>query len=387
MTLLNHLIRLCKLSALSLMFSCSLPALLAAPLNTNNAHLASTEQEQRIWLEEQKLELKLLKTDALFIHQATTDYLQSVINRIYPKYKRQIKIKLLNDPKLNAFALANGSIYFNIGLLARLDNEAQLATVLAHEGAHFIHKHALKFRKKLKSTTKEIALSTGYKTTVKTSLDLLSGYSREQEREADVYAFHSIKKAGYDIRQSPYTFQKLLAEAKANQQQQSSFFSSHPKLTERINSYQQLIQQHYKTTNKQEKKARIAQALFLQKTQALRLADLKSNLSYGRYNSLILILENPANHYKYPSFAHYYLGEAYRLRAATGDQTRSYLAYRTAIKKSPNFPHSYRALGVYYMKQKNYKKARHSFSKFLSLAPGDKEADYVKYYLKTMPNN
>jgi predicted Zn-dependent protease len=34
----------------------------------------------------------------------------------------------------------DGGIYVNVGLLARFENEAQLATVLAHEGTHFTHR-------------------------------------------------------------------------------------------------------------------------------------------------------------------------------------------------------------------------------------------------------
>ncbi len=50
------------------------------------------------------------------------------------------KVKVVKDPFLNAFALPDGSIYFHTGLLARMENEAQLATVLGHEIAHFINR-------------------------------------------------------------------------------------------------------------------------------------------------------------------------------------------------------------------------------------------------------
>ena len=43
---------------------------------------------------------------------------------------------------INAFALPNGSIYVNTGLLAILDNESELASVIGHEITHVMHRHA-----------------------------------------------------------------------------------------------------------------------------------------------------------------------------------------------------------------------------------------------------
>jgi predicted Zn-dependent protease len=50
------------------------------------------------------------------------------------------RVYLIRDPSPAAFSLADGQIYIHTGLLARLENEAQLAAVLAHE-AHHIAAH------------------------------------------------------------------------------------------------------------------------------------------------------------------------------------------------------------------------------------------------------
>jgi predicted Zn-dependent protease len=52
------------------------------------------------------------------------------------------KFRILRDPMVNAFALPNGSIYVNTGLLALLENEAQLAAILSHEITHVTMRHA-----------------------------------------------------------------------------------------------------------------------------------------------------------------------------------------------------------------------------------------------------
>ncbi len=52
--------------------------------------------------------------------------------------------RVLDSPVVNAFALPGGYIYVTRGLLAHLDNEAQLAVVLGHEIGHVVGRHASK---------------------------------------------------------------------------------------------------------------------------------------------------------------------------------------------------------------------------------------------------
>ena len=52
------------------------------------------------------------------------------------------RFRVMNEPLPNAFALANGSIYVTTGLLSLLENEAQLASVLAHEETHVLNRCA-----------------------------------------------------------------------------------------------------------------------------------------------------------------------------------------------------------------------------------------------------
>jgi hypothetical protein len=53
----------------------------------------------------------------------------------------RFNFSIIADPSLNAFALPDGTVVVHTGLLAALENEAQLATVLGHEIAHVTHRH------------------------------------------------------------------------------------------------------------------------------------------------------------------------------------------------------------------------------------------------------
>src|SRR5207237_10316308 len=52
------------------------------------------------------------------------------------------KVTILNSPAINAFALPNGQLYVTRGLLALASDGAELASVLSHEMAHVIARHA-----------------------------------------------------------------------------------------------------------------------------------------------------------------------------------------------------------------------------------------------------
>jgi len=337
-------------------------------------------EEKTLWNEAEKIDVILGKNDSIFTDNQSTLYVQSIIDKVYPEFKGKMKVKILNDPSLNAFALPNGSMYFNLGLLARLDNEAQLATILAHEGAHFIHKHSLKHRRKLKSTSAFAVMIGAGSSAVEISSQYISGFSRDLEREADRYAFSQMMKAGYDIRQTPFAFKKLLADAKANKVERPVFYASHPKLINRIMSYQALIKEH------KSRSGLVGKNRYLKNTKLMRVADLKVNLDHGQYNSLILILERKYSNSKYPRYVKYYLGEAYRQRDLKGDKQKSFKAYLQAISSAPNYAPSYRAVGIYYMKKRKFAKASAAFQTFLKLAPNHKDAAYVQQYLQNIRN-
>ena len=56
----------------------------------------------------------------------------------------KFEIYITTDPFMNAHAYPDGGIFITTGLLARLENEAQLAAILAHEMAHALGRDALR---------------------------------------------------------------------------------------------------------------------------------------------------------------------------------------------------------------------------------------------------
>ena len=77
--------------------------------------------------------------------EVTVAYLNRVGKSLLPRGLKLENVswnfRALRDPQPNAFALPNGSIYISTGLLALMDNESQLAAVLAHELTHVLRRH------------------------------------------------------------------------------------------------------------------------------------------------------------------------------------------------------------------------------------------------------
>jgi predicted Zn-dependent protease len=112
---------------------------------------------------------------------------------------------LLDSPDINAFALPGGFIYVNRGLLAYLDSEAELAGVLAHEVGHITENHH--GRRRTQQVTSQVtavaaAILTGsgevYDAASMYGAELISGFGRDMELEADSAGAEFMHRAGYD---------------------------------------------------------------------------------------------------------------------------------------------------------------------------------------------
>ncbi|MCR9066814.1 MAG: M48 family metallopeptidase, partial [Cytophagales bacterium] len=94
----------------------------------------------------------------------------------------------------NAFAWRDGSIFINIGLLRYLENEAQLAYIMAHEIQHYQKEHALmQFKKK-----KDLESIFNRQSELDAFMEQMK-YSRTHELEADAEGFELYSQSDYSL--------------------------------------------------------------------------------------------------------------------------------------------------------------------------------------------
>jgi predicted Zn-dependent protease len=158
------------------------------------------------------------------------------------------KFRALRDPEPNAFALPNGSIYVTTGLLALFDNESQLAAIIAHELTHVMRRHTYMQNRsnRKKFLTMNVIAIVGSVTPgmVGTAISLaaaispfivmsmISGYSRDLEREADHRAVDMMISAEYPPEEAINVMKLLSKDIEG--EQIKLFYNDHPELQERV---------------------------------------------------------------------------------------------------------------------------------------------------------
>lgn len=73
--------------------------------------------------------------------------------------KFNYEFTVIEDPDPNAFSLPGGQIFINTGLLKMVDNDDELAGVIAHEIAHSAHHHVAKLTSQQSQIDKYVALA------------------------------------------------------------------------------------------------------------------------------------------------------------------------------------------------------------------------------------
>jgi tetratricopeptide (TPR) repeat protein len=182
-------------------------------------------------------------------------YIDAVGNRVLggrpvPE-KVTYRFLVLSNPMVNAFALANGSVYITTGLLALLENEAQLAGVLGCLAAHIYERHPyLENRSNRKKTAASeiiaaaatfvpggyaswLAATVGLNVSDLLIVESIYGYSRELESQADRDGLAAMTAAGYDPHAMADAFELLDQNSTLEYEPHPTFYHDHPKLKKR----------------------------------------------------------------------------------------------------------------------------------------------------------
>ena len=140
----------------------------------------------------------------------TSRTLQAFVDRVGQKVAKESNLPgpfhffVLDDPVPNAHAISSGYVFVTRGLLALIDDEAELAAAFGHELGHIEKKHAAK-RERVRRDVTDAAVNAAVvsgsvtvgKSVAREGLLALRRYSRDQELEADRLGVSYIMRAGY----------------------------------------------------------------------------------------------------------------------------------------------------------------------------------------------
>ncbi|WQG98502.1 M48 family metalloprotease [Rhodopseudomonas palustris] len=182
---------------------------------------------------------------------ATVDRLVAASDRPDLTYK----VTILNSGAVNAFALPTGQLYVTRGLVALASDTSELSSVLSHEMAHVLAKHAAiredQARQAALVTRVVTDMGTDPEMTAlalaKTKLSMAS-FSRQQELEADGIGVGISARAQFD----PFGASRFLTAMERNAALKASrgdprsqdFLASHPATPERVRNAQNNARQY-----------------------------------------------------------------------------------------------------------------------------------------------
>jgi beta-barrel assembly-enhancing protease len=352
------------------------------------------------------------------------------------------RFRAVRDLDVNAFAMPNGSIYVNSGLIARMENEAQLAGVLAHEVTHVTNRHSYlayrSYRKKMVAIDIMVAAASaasyagvnyGIVQGMGNLLPMIVvstifGYSRELEHEADVYAVNTINLQGYDLREFSRGFELLRKGPEVDLSKEPVFWASHPKLAERVRfvaAQAELLQPKSGTW-------RIERAGYRQNTRNAIRHNAGLAIVLGRPRTAVataqrLIAEEPDNAENLVL-----LGDAYRtlgartplpdddeLSDSSKNEARKRMrkmtiaeydkalladphgaehweanvvlseeAFHKALVMDPANANAHRGLGFLFERKERHADAIEQFKKYLDLAPTAKDARQIRMHIESL---
>jgi beta-barrel assembly-enhancing protease len=206
------------------------------------------EDEQSLWMQMTEIEGKMKNSDFLINDPKLNTYIRSVLCRVVGQGRcAASRIYIVRTPHFNAAMAPNGMMMVWSGLLLRAKNEAELASVLAHEFSHFERRHSLQSFRDLRAKSDALTwLSMVPAIGMIGQLDVVGSvfaFSRDMERQADLMALKYLVESGYDPMAASDIWEHLRAEmdavAKAKKQQSQKdrgggFFSTHPATGERM---------------------------------------------------------------------------------------------------------------------------------------------------------
>ena len=197
---------------------------------------------------------EITATTGIYKDEKLQNYITTLGNQIVAQTEmagEEFTFTLLDSPALNAFATKGNHVYINRGLLAYVNNEAQLVSVLAHEIGHITKGH-IQGQQGISNGAKVLATIAAalsgsnevYEAGMAYANSLVKGYGRRNELQADEAGAEYMAKLGYDPQQMiemlslMKDYESLLKQRArsrgASQQTYHGIFSTHPRNDSRL---------------------------------------------------------------------------------------------------------------------------------------------------------
>jgi beta-barrel assembly-enhancing protease len=405
--------------------SCAPPqTVTSVPMRSDKLFEPDTD-EVSLWTGAEREEEQIAKTLKFYDDPLLAEYLAKIGDKLASgdagdAGRPAFTFAVLRDSTLSLFAMPNGRVYVHTGLLARLDNEAQLAMMLGHEMTHVTKRHALRFVRAARDTqvlfpvpTTAVSIGVAAASSIAASDDhvgaaalsptanlllgrglrlavlaAIRGYGRDLEREADAGGMARLVQAGYDPREAVKVFELLGKESQDRGSLETFFFGNPSRLAECVEDTTQLIQAQYAGAASVPDRVTSTEEFGLRMRAVVR-ENARLDIQAGRFALAAEQLERVLAVTLNDPIAQLYYGDLYRLQsqrsrdvADKADKERKALErYQHAAELDPSYPDPFRQLGLLYYQQRDNVQAREAFARYLALQPDAPDAPRIRAYL------
>jgi beta-barrel assembly-enhancing protease len=397
---------------------CLMCAALRAPaevLSTNLQPLMGPDyvpldaDEKGLWQGFERLEEDLAESDLLLRAPEIQEYTVSIVERLMGRPAKDLRVYIVHDASFNASMAPNGMMLVHTGFLARIQSEAQCASVLGHEAGHYFRKHSVD-QWRNQRTKGAVMAFVGAGANAVAGYSALQGYdgqswidlanaindalvmsiysfSRAQESEADAYGVGLMVKAGYSPHSAAEVWGQLIEERRATAQQRGrkykdnarSAYSTHPPSEDRMRDLAE--------TAAEAERRGLVQTAFAGRSEWRAIlaphlpALLEEQVKLNNPGASKYLIDNHARE-GWNGVLRFYEGEVYRLRNDPGDPDLAAGCYAAAVQFPDAPPEAWRAHGYALVKMNRREEGRQSLSRYLELRPDSKDAAMVRFALQ-----
>lgn len=357
----------------------------------------SDTDEAGIWMMVDRSEDRT-KTSGGRVHDpALNKYVRDIVCELSGPYCRDVRVYIARVPHFNASMSPNGMMVVWTGLLLRVRNEAQLATVLGHEIGHYLRRHGIQRFRRIRDTYGFLTFMSMGMAMVGIPLvtDIaaiaaaggLSSFSRENESEADAIGLQRIAKAGYDPREAAIVWRNIVEESKHSEKERKFdfFLSSHPRPEDRqkeLEARAEAVLETDGSTRGNRHTERFRAAIAPWRDRLLR--DEMRRREYKRSLGLMdMLIEDGFR----VGELRYFKGEIYRLRddEEQKDRQAAMREYDASLKIGGYPVDIHKSIGLLKLRMDRRVQAAESFQRYLSLRPDAPERDFILSLIK--PSN
>jgi len=295
-----------------------------------------------------------------------------------PRQPFRYQFYIVKQNVYNAFATPAGHIFINSGLLEALENEEELAGILAHEIAHVVSRHI--------SQNVDRSPKIGLATLAGIAAGILIGgggsaalgnavvvgsmaagqsaslaFSREDELQADQLAFDYLNRAGYSSMGLLTSLQKMRDKQWFGSDQIPDYLMTHPASEERMG----YIDTHVASNPLPEINHRPMDE------DEFRFVRTTLSGKYGNGENALAAFDSQLKAFPGDTIALYGKGLAL---AQLGDYRNSVIYLKRALEKDALNPVMLKELGRIYFLSGQYPKALQALEGSVGLAPEDNES-------------